>query len=320
MLNIEKILFIQFERIGDILMTTPALRAMKKSFPKSKIYYFTKPSGLRVLKGNPYIDEYIHFSSSSEFFRLSRILRVENFDIVFDFQRSPFSALLSFISQANKRVSFPVRNTRAFLYNNIITSPFGYSAESKLFMVEKFGAKRDGLDLDFFTTHEDKKFVDDLFKSLKFNTGDKIISISPVSRKEYKKWPLRNFSKIADYVIEKFKAKVIFLYGPGEQEVIDKVKQYMVNESYDFSSILTLQQTKEIMKRVNLHIGNDNGIQHIGVSAKVRSVIVYGKTDSINWGPPNTDYYESVDYDKGSEDKSFDLVKSKVKILLERVN
>jgi ADP-heptose:LPS heptosyltransferase len=105
----QKALFIQLRRIGDILMCTPGIRAFKKKFPDCRLDFLTELPD--VLQGNPVIDEVINVDRSKQYnplyqYRLIRKIAKKKYDLVVDFFANPRSAYYSFLTGAEKRLSF----------------------------------------------------------------------------------------------------------------------------------------------------------------------------------------------------------------------
>ena len=138
-----------------------------------------------------------------------------------------------------------------------------------------------------------------LLEQLGVQPGDRVISISPVSRQPYKRWPLENFAQLADWLIEQYEVKVLFVYGPGEEEFVDTLRRQMRYEALPNYDPPNLAQTRALFEQVILHIGNDNGPRHFAVAADIPTVAIFGRPLAMNWTPPNQNKHLSFEFNPG---------------------
>ena len=119
----ERILVIQFRQIGDVLLSTPVLRALRQHYPQSYIAFLTEPSPGRVLQGNPFLDAVLirpRHATWHQQWQLWRQIRCQRFDLVIDLIGNPRSALLTYLSGAKHRLAF-ARFPRSLLYTLLVT-------------------------------------------------------------------------------------------------------------------------------------------------------------------------------------------------------
>ncbi len=302
-MSIQKILLIQLRRIGDVLMTTPSIRALRRAYPDAHITFVTEAPSDQVLQNNPYLDEVLLFSRKNSFWEYLRFLwrlYEGKFDIVIDFFGNPRSAQMSWSTRAKLRIGFDFPGRRLYYTDRI---PLGvgarYAAQHKSLLLQRLDIVVDSFKLDFYIHEDDRKYVERLFHEMEIQEGDVLVTLSPVSRQPYKVWPPQHFAKIADQLIEKLNAKILFIYGPGEETFVDQVRQSMSYKALPNYPPPTLGQTKAIFEKTTLHLGNDNGPCHFAIAAGTPTVAVFGKPKAINWTPPNQQAHRAVEYDPG---------------------
>ena len=138
-----KILLIQHRAIGDVIMCTPAIRALKREKPEAEITFLVTDYAFDVLRHNPHIDQFLvppkHISNLRYTKYLCRVIRYR-YDIVIDFQNNPRSALVSFFSGAKTRISFDSKH-RNYAYNIRIKQPdiHVYAGIRKLMLLQPLG-------------------------------------------------------------------------------------------------------------------------------------------------------------------------------------
>jgi heptosyltransferase III len=295
----QRALFIQLRRIGDILMCTPSVRALKIAHPDCALDFLTEHPD--VLKGNPNLNEIIAVDKHKEFapiyqYRLISKIRKNHYDIVIDFLANPRSAWYSYLSGASTRLSYGFGHRR-WAYNLVpqhSTEPI-YAASDKLNLLKALDITSDSLSLDFFVSDNARIKAQSLL-----TPGDNrpVISLSPVSRREYRRWPLENFAKLGDMISRNTNARIIIIVGPGEEEVGTSVCKLMKSQSLVLK-VERLDLLGAIFEKVSLHIGNDNGPKHIAVAVGTPTLAIFGSDSPISWTYPDPErhqYLSCIDY------------------------
>ena len=302
-----KFLLIQLRRIGDVLMTTPSIRLLHESYPDAEVTFLTESPSDQVLNENHNLNEILLYrkpESISESLRYFLNLRSRKFDCVIDFYGNLRSALMTRFSGAPMRIGFDFRG-RSFAYTHSvkITGKTTYSAADKTQLLRPLGISASDFRLDFFPKKEDQIFAENLFKKFGIEENDFVVSLSPVSRQPYKVWPADRFAQVADWLTEKYNAKILFLFGPGEKHFVESVRASMKMPSLTDCNVPTLTETLAILKRVDLHLGNDNGIRHFAVAADTPSLAIFGRPWAANWTPPEQNRHYALEFDPGCKKK-----------------
>src|SRR3954468_4572883 len=123
-----KILLIRLRLIGDVVFTTPLVRALKRRFPDAHLTYLVEPEALAVIRENPHLDEVIvaprraGVARITDDLRLARRLRRERYDIAIDLHGGPRSAWLAWLSRAPKRIGYQIAG-RTWMYTRAVPRP-----------------------------------------------------------------------------------------------------------------------------------------------------------------------------------------------------
>ena len=291
----KKILVIQLRQIGDVLLTTPAVRALREQYPDSTIWYLTETGPSKILQGNPHIDRIVtrqRKASLADDLKLLWTLRQERFDLLIDFFSNGRSAWMSFVTGARHRVA--VRHAgRAFWYTftpNIQTGR-GYAPEDKLALLRAIGIQGELTPPVLTSPDAAKNYIDAFFKARGLDTPpaaaqSPIVTIDPTSRRQARRWLPERYAQLADELLERYQARCIFLWGPGEQEMIESlVKQ--AKRPHILACQTDLMQAAALIARSDLHIGNCSAPRHIAVAVGTPSLIVMGPTSAANWTYPS---------------------------------
>jgi ADP-heptose:LPS heptosyltransferase len=331
-------LLIQLRRIGDVLMTTPAIRLLGESYPDADLTFLTESPSDQVLNENPNLQEILLYrkpESIAETIRYFLNLRSRKFDCVIDFYGNPRSALMTRFSGAPMRIGFDFRGrSLAYTHPVKISGKVTYSAADKAQLLIPLGISASDFRLDFFPEEKDQIFAENLFRNLGVEENDFVVSLSPVSRQPYKVWPADRFAQVADWLAERYNAKILFLFGPGEKHFIETVRASMKMPALPEYSVPTLPETLSILQKVDLHLGNDNGIKHFAVAADTPSLAIFGRPWAANWTPPEQTRHRALEFDPGCKIKcvypkckleclkgvNVDAVKTELEIIINNLN
>ncbi|MFH1258637.1 MAG: glycosyltransferase family 9 protein [Elusimicrobiota bacterium] len=281
--NIKKILVIQLRRIGDVVLTTSAVEALRKKFPEAHIDFLVEPASAPVLRGNPNIDQVLVYDKKKSLLWLGKIFWAR-YDLVIDFLNNPRSALLTFFGFAKIRLGFKYAyKGRSWAYNlKPLPDPKNkYMVDYKFDLLRPLGIERKNEKPLLVVDHKSLRQAKEFFQSFGPHPW---VGISPVSRRATRVWKKEYFAKISDYLTEKYKVKVIFFWGPGEEETIAQIFSLL-----RFPAVKYLPQGLEkliaFISCCQLFISNDNGPRHLAVALGVPTVGVFGATSAIACTP-----------------------------------
>jgi len=278
-----KFLIIRFSSIGDIVLTTPVIRCLRKKYPAAEIYFLTKKKFAGIVESNPYLSKVLILDEV--FLDTIDILKDEKFDYVIDLHNNLRTLR---IKQALKGVpfnSFNKLNTQKWIYTSfkINLMPEKHIVDRYMETVEKLGVVNDGLGLDYFIPEKDT--IND--KDIPFSHSQGYISIAIGAAHFTKKLPVDKLKKICisiDYPIILLGGKEDYSNGIEISE-IDPVKIY--NACGKFS----LNESADIISKSKLVISHDTGLMHIAAAFKKMVLSVWGNTvPSFGMYPYQTQY------------------------------
>ncbi len=298
----QRILLVQLYRVGDALLTTPAIRAVREAHPNAQIDYLTQPPNTDFFENNPHIYHTWHApkakASLFAWFGLVWCLRKQCYDVVIDFSGGTRSCVLCWLSAIPTRIG-PALRGRKRAYTHAIPWPKGvqYSALHKAELVKPLKGTLRSVSLDAPFSAQDLTLVKNALKRLGVEEKDLLVVFSPVSRQPYKRWSLKHFSRLADVLIERWDAKVLLLHGPGEDAATDGMRLEMLHTALPEPPNFNLPQTAALLRCANLLVGNDNGIRHIAIAQNTPTVAVFGRTRPSHWTPPNNPLHQGLEND-----------------------
>ncbi|MEI6834796.1 MAG: glycosyltransferase family 9 protein [bacterium] len=282
-----KILIIQLRQLGDILLTTPVVRAIKDQMPEADVDFMTYPMGKLIVPGNPLVRKHIVAPQDGVMAAMSfaRKLRQEHYDVVLDFMATPRSAVMARLVPAYERIAF--QTSRAPLFTQTI--PRGrseqYIVREKFQLLKPIGISSEDvrmtLPVDECDYHVPRSFIN---STPELAESKLRVILSPTHRREERKWPLERWAQLAVWLERSRNAKVIWIWGPGEEEEINSVMRLSQGVGVK-SPKTTFHELAALIAESHLFIGNSNGPSHVAVAMDTPSIQLHGPTSAVSWCP-----------------------------------
>ncbi len=304
---IKKVLIINPFGIGDVLFTTPVIRAIKEKYLDSFVGYWCNLRVKRLLESNPRINKIFALSRGDlkkiyqeSFFKgiwsaiqLTWKIRKEHFDICLDFSLDHRYSLFSKIAGIKKRIGFDYKNRGRFLTHKISIDGYSdkHAIEYYLELLNFLGidAKNKSLELVVPLVSEEK--AKDILARHGIEEKDLVVGIAPGAGGSwgkdaaYKHWPALKFAQVADKLINEFKAKVVILGDESERSIADLIINAMHNKLVDLVGKIDLGVLPAVIKNCNIFVSNDGGPMHMAVAVGVKTVSVFGPVSEVVYGP-----------------------------------
>jgi len=303
----KKVLLINPFGIGDCLFTTPVIGVLKEAWPEVKIGYLCNKRTAPLLENNPHLDS-IFIYERDEFEAIRRKsfklwlkkhllflgeIKRERFDIALDFSLNTQYGFFSWYAGIRQRIGYDYKGRGRFLTKRIQLK--GYEGKHiieyymDLLRYLKLDLRKHNLEI--FIKEDDRKKTDEILEKENIKEGDLLIGIIPGGGKSWgrdaylKHWPPRDFAKLADKIVEKYKAKIIIMGDFSEKGLVKDVIKGMHYEAIDFSGSTTLGELAALIGRMSLVITNDGGPLHIAVALSKKTLSFFGPVDPMVYGP-----------------------------------
>ncbi|MFH1655377.1 MAG: lipopolysaccharide heptosyltransferase II [Candidatus Omnitrophota bacterium] len=304
----KRILIVNVNWLGDVLLSTAAIRAIKKANPEGYIACMVVGRCVEILKDNPYLDEIIVFDEKkihkSLIAKIDFIkeLKKKKFDVVFLFHRSFTRTLITFLAGIPERAGYYTRK-RGFLLTKKVPSPKAdiHRLENFLNIIQAYGIESDGKYYDFFISEDDRKFSKEILVKQGFKEGDFITVINPGGNWEPKRWPKENFAKLADRLNQELKAKIIISGADKDIVLANQIASLMKTKPIILAGKTTLKQLGVLMKESDLVISADSGPMHIAAAVGTNLIALFGPTSPEITGPIGKGRIEIICTDVGCE-------------------
>jgi heptosyltransferase-2 len=298
--------------IGDVVMATPALRALRGYVgPQGRIVAIMKPYVGQVLEGTDWVDDHIWFDrrssdASQGAASLVRQLRALQLDAVLIMTNSFRTAYYAWRAGVPRRVGY-VRYGRGPLLTDGLTPPrHGWRLEPIsavdyfLGIVQAIGASSSSPVPELATCPDDESRADSLWKRRGWNDGRPVVVLNTGGAYgAAKQWPEEYFSELALRIVREMGAQVVVNCGPAEREAAARIADQS-NSPYVYplsEEAFGIGLSKAVIRRASLLVSTDSGPRHFGAAFGVPTITLFGSTDprwSHNYHPQSLDLQRHV--------------------------
>ncbi|MBW6498541.1 MAG: glycosyltransferase family 9 protein [Bacteroidales bacterium] len=266
----KKILIIRFSSIGDIVLTTPVLRALKNTIGlNAEVHFVTKKSFAAFMRNNPNVDM-VHELEGS-LFELTKRLRSERFDYIIDLHNNLRSNLLRLLLMRPSK-AFNKLNVEKWLLTRLKINrmPSVHIVDRYLAAAKRLGVKNDGHGLDFFLSEKDLVWPELLPKAFKQGYVAFVIGGMHAT----KRMPNQ---KIID-ICRALKRPVVLLGGPEDAKNGRIIEAAAGQHVFNACGKLSLNQSAFLVKEAKVVITHDTGLMHIAAAFQKPIISVWGNT------------------------------------------
>jgi len=283
---ILRVLIIRVDRIGDLILSTPAIRAVREAFPGAQVHLLVVPYTLDLVIQDPHVDRLLVLGQE-------RIAK--DYDLAIALHPGYRQNALTFQSGARYRIGYTGRGGGFFLTHRVAddrATRMRHEVESALEVVGRAGCIPVHKELNISVTREGEDFAQNFFAAAGLSDQDLIVVIHPGARQEYIRWKKEGFAEVADLLAREFKAKIVLSGSTGERGLVEAVAAMMQTRPV-LAIGLELTQLVSVIKRSALFIGNSTGPMHIAAALKVPVVALFGSVHPLDspeaWGPWRVD-------------------------------
>lgn len=295
----RKILLIRADYIGDVLLTTHTLKAIRERFPESHISFLVSSKSREILEGNPYIDTLQTYDppwffkkgmaqAFQEYFRILSFIRKQQFDLAADFRGDIRNILLLMVlGGIPDRVSFAASGGGYLLTSIAHYRKSLHEAEYHTVIAETLGAKvcKETLP-EIFINDKDRVLVDNFLSKFSIKHDDMLVVIHPGARQSVRQWPEERYAEVGRYLTAEYGAKIILTGSQEELLLIKSINTLMNKEAIVGATELnSLKQLTALFERCALYIGVSSGPSHLAAAVHLPSVLIFGPEPVSQWQP-----------------------------------
>jgi lipopolysaccharide heptosyltransferase II len=299
------ILLVRLRLIGDVVFTTPAIRALRRQYPDAHLSYIVEEEAADVVRHNPHLDDVIVACSPHAPGRLRadlslvRRLRRQRYDLAIDFHGGPRSSLLTWLSGAPMRIGYDVFG-RGWMYTTRVPRPRvlrpRHSVVSQWDVLVPLGITPPDPDTDATEMPEDPAASATVMRRLRaagIEAGHTIVVVHVSAGNPFRRWPAASFVELVSRLAEMdVKRRIILTSGPSDAGAATAIAsdararlmqpaRAAIVECGEFN----LAELRALIGRAALYIGGDSGPLHVAGTTAVPVVGLYGPTLPVRSQP-----------------------------------
>jgi heptosyltransferase-2 len=293
--GIERILIRAVNWLGDAVMTTPAIGAIRGSFPEAHITLLATPLVAELFSPHDWIDEVMVYDKNGQHsglagrLRLARELRAKRFDMAILLQNAFDAALIAWLSRIPVRMGY-----RSDGRGLLLTHGCPLSLETKrlhhveyyLKMLENFNITTTKNLLSLAVKDEEEQAIATTLLDAGIDPGDCLIGVNPgATYGSAKRWYPDRFAAVVDELCQKWGAKAVITGGPAEREIADEIAATTKAKCLNTAGRTSVRGLMALIKRCDFFITNDSGPMHIAAAFNVPLVAIFGPTDHTTTSP-----------------------------------
>ncbi len=282
--------------IGDVVMATPALRALRRQFASARIVAVCRPYVAGVLEGAPWFNGYLFLDRQGPWAQrwpnVAWQLRRAQIDLAVLFPNSFRSGLAAWLGRCRRRVGFQ-RDGRGWLLTDRlapIRDEAGSFKPSPVIddynrLAHAAGCAWPGYRMELFTTAADESAADAVYDKFRIQADEEVVCLNPgAAFGAAKFWPTESFAALAQELVDARAARVLVLCGPSEREQARAIAQRANRPGVTAlaDEPLSLGLTKALVRRAALLVTTDSGPRHFAAAFNRPVVSLYGPT-FIDW-------------------------------------
>ena len=294
--KINRILVRATNWVGDMVMTLPALQAIRDNFPKSTVVVLAKSWVIPLIDNHPAVDGVLplrkgkgYLSGGLEIIKMAGMIRSMKFDIAILFQNAFEAALLAYLGGVGIRIGYNTDHRTALLSHSVVRSKQILEVHQVEYYLSLLRAVGWDAKTGYPCLHiadRDRLAMDTLLTSNGIAREDFLLGLSPGAMYgPAKRWPPERFAVIGDWASENWGAKIVVLGSRREYGICRSVIESMGYPALNMCGTTTLGEAMALIGRSNFIVSNDSGLMHVASALGRPMVALFGSTDPLATGP-----------------------------------
>ncbi|MDZ4816556.1 MAG: putative lipopolysaccharide heptosyltransferase III [Verrucomicrobiota bacterium] len=298
--SVQSIMVLKFRNIGDVLITTGALRSLRTRYPRAKITLCLSKGTETMVQGNPCVDQILVLDRKKwgrGFFNLLgheleflQQIRKQKPDIIIDYTTGDRSTVYSLLSGATQRLAYKPIKKDTWWKRKIYThypptpEPPPHEVLKHIDLLLPLGIRPVNPKLELVVEQEDRDWAESVVSPFK---QKHIVHVHPTSRWLYKCWDDQKMAETIDLIQEKLNCCVVLTSSPDEQEIkkAENIKRQCKTSPVDLSGKTSLPRLAALSSISSVFLGVDTAPMHMAAAVGVPVVALFGPSGVHSWSP-----------------------------------
>jgi len=279
--------------LGDVILATPSLRAIRRQYPHGHIGLVVGRAAYEVVARCPYVDELLIYDPTRKDrglrgqWRFLRRLRREGYDLSIDLQNSRQTHLLAWLAGIPVRVGYRRKCgrllNRGVRLPRVVLAPIAHQQ----YLLRQAGFQPDGESLELWPSHQDEAAVDQLLSQESATPTRPLVGLHPggSGRWKTKRWDLERWARLADELMKR-NVQVVLTGSAEERELADALLPLMRARPLDVMGKTRIMELACLIKRCQAFVAHDSSPLHLAAAMGTPTVALFGPTDPARHLPP----------------------------------
>lgn len=292
--SVRRILIRANNWIGDVVMISPAVRAIRRRFPEARIAMVAKRWVLEALAGTPDYDDLVEYDPAGAHrgatgrMRLARTLRAGGrFDLAVLFQKAFDAAIVAHLAGARRRFGYATDHRGWLLTDPLPPPPPSlHHAEAFLALARAVGAVVEDPRPFFVVQDPERSAAAAHLARAGLADGGPLVALHPGASKPPRAWHSDRFANLAAALHSRGGARFVILAGPGEEALVHAVTLGLPADAWTATPPESgLRLSAALLERSALFVGNDSGPMHLAAALGVPTLGIFGPGRTANTAP-----------------------------------
>jgi len=293
----KRILIIRLDRIGDVVLSTPVITALRQAYPHAFISMMVRPVCAELVQGHPHLDDVILYDKDARYrgvfatvvFALK--LRARRFDTAIVLHPTRRSHWIVWLAGIPRRIGYDRKS--AWLLTRRVThrkqEGLKHEAEYALEMLRPLGIECAGVPCPTLAVSASAAARVEQLLRARGVSSSRLIAIHPSASDASKRWLPERFARVADRLIDQQQAQVVLVAGAEHHEDARAVEQAMQRPALNLAGQLSIGELAAVCQRCDLLLSNDSGPVHVAAAVGTPVVAIFGRNqpgiNATRWRP-----------------------------------
>ncbi len=299
----NNVLLVQLGDIGDVILTTPAINAIREACHGARVSVLVRKPFGQLLAADPNIHEVVEaakmprisFRVLREYMVFARRLRQAHYDLVIDLRTSDRGAIYSFLTGAGTRICRHM--DKPFWHDALFTTllsdppysknPLHPGTDQSLRILRGIGIDaRDSMP-KLHVAQQDIDHAIELLAECELVPTSRWVTINPCSRWKYKEWSYKNWGEIIDLLWQNHQLATVLIGSPEETDAARTIISGRDDHTFNLAGKTTLGELSALISMSALHLGVDSAAPHIAMAVGTPSLTIFGPGNWKSWTVAN---------------------------------
>ncbi len=295
----HSILLIQLGDIGDVILTLPAIRALRNKFPESRLVVCVREKAGEIIEDCPWASGVMTVRKEQKPLKAAVLdqarwmaaLRAHQFDLAIDLRTGTRGAIIAGLSGAGTRIGRFAADGRLWrnrVFTHLVTPPdetFQYSAEHNLNILAPLGLKIRDAAPRISVPSRRIQAAARLFSSEKISADRPLLAFHPFSLWKYKEWRVDSCAELIDDVQQNYEVTVVITGSPDERGRADQVLARCRTKPYNLAGKTSIGELAAVFSACRGFIGVDTAALHLAAAVGIPTLGIFGPSPAVCWAP-----------------------------------